>query len=38
MDACEVVTADIIKIVNERVTGVEDVDGEGEKKGDFVPY
>lgn len=33
MDACEAVTADIIKIVNERITGVEgDFDGEKEKR------
>lgn len=33
MDACEAVTADIIKIVNERITGVEgDFDGEREKR------
>ncbi len=33
MDACEEVTADIIKIVNERITGVDgDFDGEREKK------
>lgn len=33
MDACEAVTADIIKIVNKRITGVEgDFDGEKEKR------
>ncbi|XP_042626645.1 uncharacterized protein LOC122147619 [Cyprinus carpio] len=33
MDACEAVTADIIKIVNERITGVDgDFDGKREKR------
>ncbi len=33
MAACEAVTADINKIVNERITGVDgDFDGEREKK------